>query len=366
MAKIVWENGVTPVNAENMNNIENRIDSLETAKLDKTSVVNTTNELLGNGKALNAVQANPNINGTLAYNLKNHTHEQTAHNHNDMYYTETEIDSKFEVILGSTTVDDAINMNESKVYKNSNGTNLPYSDDWVIENGVFNSIFRTCIATSRKKKETWQGVYYNGSWEWQQLTTPNIAFTSKGVPQNDLTGTKLGTYLTNTSGVTNLPKGWVQGRHTLANLSVGNELSYDLQLLGGYPEKALAFRIGSSDTWKEVATNVKTNVTLTANTGCKIKSQECYLINNVFYFTLEVAKTDDSVITSLSNASVIFPSPYRPAIETPCIANGRNSSGSSLASVNVMATLSSAGNLWIGCESNTTITSVQVKGHFIL
>ena len=64
--KTTWVNGTTPVDATNMNKIENGISTLDTGKLDKTAVVNTTTEAIANGKALNAVQNNPNIAGTLA------------------------------------------------------------------------------------------------------------------------------------------------------------------------------------------------------------------------------------------------------------------------------------------------------------
>ena len=91
-------------------------------------------------------------------------------------------------------------------------------------------------------------------------------FMKRGYISGNLTGTLNGSYLTDTSGVTNLPSGWVQGRHTLANLSVGNEASYDLQLLGGYHEKAIAFRMGSNGAWKELATTESDVVTIPNNT----------------------------------------------------------------------------------------------------
>ena len=68
--KTVWVNNTTPVNADNMNKIENQLETLDTGKLDKANVVNTTTQTESEGKALNAVQLNPNISGTLANKAK--------------------------------------------------------------------------------------------------------------------------------------------------------------------------------------------------------------------------------------------------------------------------------------------------------
>jgi hypothetical protein len=65
--------------------------------------------------------------------------------------------------------------------------------------------------------------------------------------------TQIGTYLTPNTGTIGLPTGWTDvGRNTIAALSVGNFAQYDLQLIAGFQNKKLGYRIGN-DTWRELA-----------------------------------------------------------------------------------------------------------------
>ena len=66
-------NADTTVKYDVMNNMSTEIDDkitiLNTNKLAKTDVVNTTTQVASDGKALNAVQLNPDVDGTMAQQI---------------------------------------------------------------------------------------------------------------------------------------------------------------------------------------------------------------------------------------------------------------------------------------------------------
>lgn len=65
--KRTWTNSPDEaVTYEDFNRIEEGIESLDTNKLDSEKVVNDTNAVVADKKALNAAQANPNVEGSLA------------------------------------------------------------------------------------------------------------------------------------------------------------------------------------------------------------------------------------------------------------------------------------------------------------
>lgn len=140
----------------------------------------------------------------------------------------------------------------------------------------------------------------------------NKCFMMRGYISDDLTGTSNGSYLTNASGVTNLPSGWVQGRHTLANLSVGNEASYDLQLLGGYYEKALAFRMGSNSVWEEIATTSKINNLTLLNGWYTGYDEPIVITKSGKTVCMSGIISNENIISSIISADI--PVGFRPAV----------------------------------------------------
>ena len=157
--KTIWVNGVTPVDADNMNNIENGVSSLDTNKLDKSDVVNTKTESEGNGKALNAVQANPTVNGTLAQQIN--TLESNS------LTIKSVVDTDFNDVV------------KQGIYRiiNNNMTNKP---PFTINYGILEV---ACIPSSGAIQQTAYGladnsIFFRGkpstsnSWSaWQQIAT---------------------------------------------------------------------------------------------------------------------------------------------------------------------------------------------------
>lgn len=118
--------------------------------------------------------------------------------------------------------------------------------------------------------------------------------------------------------------------------------------------------------WSEIHGS-RNNIVLTPNTGFKIKEQECFVSGNIFYFTVEVAKLDDTVLSSSgAQAAIVLPTSLRPKIETPALSNPRTINGATTNSIYCNCTISPAGNVWIAIPTNTTIFSVQIKGTIIL
>lgn len=172
--------------------------------------------------------------------------------------------------------------------------------------------------------------------------------------------TQTGIYLTPASGVTDLPEGWAQGRHTLVCFNPNNDL-YGFQLITTYAGSsgignnrkfAIRHAITEGSKWLELANTEKTDILCTPSSGYKITSQGSCVINNIVYLSITIEKSDGGIIPQ--NALVaIVPSAYKPT-------NGLKSADSvTLAgtSVNGVASclVSTTGNIqYTGTATNTT------------
>lgn len=71
--------------------------------------------------------------------------------------------------------------------------------------------------------------------------------------------------------------------------------------LSGYNDRGRAFKRiyvdGAWGAWQEIPTNTKTPFVCTATTGYMIISQDCYRIDNDFSITLNIKKTNNSMMT---------------------------------------------------------------------
>ena len=65
------------------------------------------------------------------------------------------------------------------------------------------------------------------------------------------TPSKCGLWLSNNGTTTGQPSSWAGGRKTVVRFRPGND-QYALDLLGGYHSQRLAFRVGASNTFREV------------------------------------------------------------------------------------------------------------------
>lgn len=92
-----------------------------------------------------------------------------------------------------------------------------------------------------------------------------------------------------------------------------------LKIVSGYGEKVATYDTTGNDkktyknvktsganwgVWQPIATITKTPVTLTANTGYSVLSQDNYVINNVAYYSCIISKTDGSVFGTNTVLSV--------------------------------------------------------------
>lgn len=112
---------------------------------------------------------------------------------------------------------------------------------------------------------------------WSGLATSNYVNTQHAKNmnyKNTVDDTKMylsketGIYLTPASGVTDLPEGWMQGRHTLVSFNPTNDL-YAFQLIATYPGSAglggnrkfaIRHAITEGSKWLELATIEKTDI----------------------------------------------------------------------------------------------------------
>ena len=179
--------------------------------------------------------------------------------------------------------------------------------------------------------------------------------------------TQTGIYLTPASGVTDLPEGWAQGRHTLVCFNPSNDL-YGFQLittyagsagLGGNRKFAIRHAMTEGSKWLELATTAKTDISFpyasNYNDIGTTDASTVTKVNNQVIVTMNTCKKDGESFTSGEIIGTL-PVGYRPTGHT-------RSSGMSTNSVPILIEVFTNGNIRIKHTGATNIT--QITGEVI-